>query len=146
MLLQHSMHADGYTKVDLELNAIEQFTIALRYCHNTLNMILDTGASSTVVAIDRARELDFQLETLSIAGAGVGTSAAGVFKLPTNTVHLGDVAVRDLPLYAMDLSHVNDALGERGASTVDGVVGMDLLTTLNAVLSVRDHVLYLHQV
>jgi aspartyl protease len=106
-------------------------------------LCLDTGAGRTVVGLELARELGLALEE-DARGAGM-TGAASVKNYRTSlaSLGLGPLVEENFPARAVDLAHVNEALRQRGAPRMDGVIGADLLDAREAVIEYRHLQLYL---
>lgn len=143
MRFEAQLLGDGFFAIRLTCSSIGQFLVRLKYDAHELTMILDSGASSSVVDIERARQLKVGHEHLGVKAAGVGTSAADVFQLPTREIRIGDFALAETRLLAMDLSHVNQALKERNVASVDGVLGTDVLIRHNAIVDYSEAKLFL---
>lgn len=143
MQLDDFLQTQGYDKVVLEKNSIGQLILAVRYDNYPLRFILDTGASTSILDISVAQERQLPLEPLSIFGGGVGTAQAAVFQLPTTNLELGEMTLTDRTLFAMDIAHVNQALADRQAERIDGVLGSDILNQHHAVIDCQHCCLYL---
>lgn len=143
MKLDDFLRDQGFSKVELDKNSIGQLTFTIQYGQHPLRLILDTGASSSVIDILVAKRLSLSLEPLSILGGGVGTAQATVFQLPPQDLHLEGVTLNDKALFAMDIQHVNQALAARDAEPIDGVLGSDILNQHHAIIDCQQSCLYL---
>lgn len=143
MLLETQLLDDGFSSIPLTCSSIGQYLVTLKYGGHELTVILDSGASSSVVNIERARQLNVDLEHLGVKAAGVGTTAADVFRLPMREIRIRDFVLDQTHLLAMDMSHVNQALKERNVAPVDGVLGTDVLIRNAAILDCSTATLFL---
>ncbi|GAB5402034.1 MAG: hypothetical protein Aurels2KO_02650 [Aureliella sp.] len=143
MRFEAQLLSDGFSAIRMTCSSIGQFLVRLQYDVHELTMILDSGASSSVVDIKKANRLDVDLEHLGVKAAGVGTSAAQVFRLPERKIRIGDLELAQTRLLAMDLSHVNQALDERNVAAVDGVLGTDILISHKAIVACSEATLFL---
>ncbi len=143
MLLERQLLDDGYSSIRLTCSSIGQYIVGLKYDSNELTAILDSGASSSVVDIEKARNLNLDWEQLDLKAAGVGTAAAKVFRLPDREIRIDDFVLCQTRLLAMDLSHVNQALEERNVAPVDGVLGTGVLIRHKAILDCSTATLFL---
>lgn len=132
----------GYTKIGLRRNGAGQLLADVAIGNQHVSMILDSGASATVLDKESADRLG-----LSHAEAGrCGVGAGG--RVDTSTVEsvslsLGGMAVVLGTVPVMDFSHVNDRLMAVGESRVDGVLGADILQRHAAILEYATPAVYL---
>ena len=85
------------------------------------SLLLDTGAGITIVSMDLARHLGFQLRSADYVR--LKTIAADV-KAPLrrlNSIRVGELSRKDVPVAVADLSLV-------GEGKFDGILGMDFLS------------------
>ncbi|HEX8517060.1 MAG TPA: retropepsin-like aspartic protease [Bacteroidia bacterium] len=100
------------------------------------NLIVDTGASKTVLDITRVakfvKETEFKVHDKLSSGLGTNT-----MKSQTTTIkkmNLGDLEINDYASVLLDLSHVNSSYEQIGLKPVEGVLGSDILLQYKAVI------------
>jgi hypothetical protein len=108
-----------------------------------VRVLIDTGAASTLVSLDLARELGLALAPLGRTGGGAGGANLDIFRVSGADLWLGDVVPRTQGLYAMDLSHVNVALAQKATSPVDAILGVDVFDAQAAVIDYGSSSLFL---
>ena len=145
---QQALHdfltARGYTAVALVCNAAGHFELADAQLDGVpVRLLLDTGASHTVIERATAARLAVASSPSQRRGGGVGGTDQTLTTVTASTLQLGEVSCHDVTLYAMDLSHVSAALAAHGGSAIDGAVGGDLLRPRNAVIDYAGGMLYL---
>jgi predicted aspartyl protease len=135
----------GYVRVPMSRIPTGHFTIAGMADTTQLRVILDTGASHTV--LDRRRAERFDLETTEREGraAGLGTADQAVGTGALANVRFGPVHFETMPVAVLDLSHVNQALAMLGVEPIDGIVGADVLLGGDAVIDYATQSLYLRR-
>lgn len=133
----------GFHKVPLERNTVGQLTCTIYHDDKPYIVIVDTGASSTILDISLLKVSDIRFEQAGFAGGGLGTSQAEVFQLPGNGIKIGKMIISDIQPFAMDISHVNQSLKERNANRVDGILGSDILSKFHAIIDYKSNGLYL---
>ena len=143
MQLETFLEGQGFQQIMLEKNAVGHLMLTLHYDGNPFNVILDTGASVTLLDMEVAAKLQLAMEKLDIEGGGVGTAQAEVHQLPQREVGVGGFVMQDISLFAMDISHVNQALHNRDAVKIDGVLGSDILVKYSAIIDCKHRCLYL---
>jgi hypothetical protein len=122
----------GQLQLIMEINRIEG------------RFILDTGATATT--LDSKSKTKFRITSRVFGGLVAGAGGAGMILEKVNPpyrLELGGIRIQDFELYVTNLDHVNDTFENMGISPVDGVVGADLLTTMNGIIDYRNLVLYL---
>jgi len=106
--------------------------------------ILDTGATATT--LDSKSKIKFRITSRAFGGVVAGAGGAGMTLEKVNPpyrIELGEIRIQGFDLYVTNLDHVNDTFENMGISPVDGVVGADLLTTMNGIIDYCNLVLYL---
>ena len=147
--------ARGYTAVPLLCNALGHFEVAAARLDDgvPVRLLLDTGASHTVVDRASAARLGLATQATTVRGGGVGgtdqmLTTVRLARLtllgePRGEAAAADVDAIDHVAYVMDLAHVTAALVSQGGSPIDGALGGDLLRPAQAVIDYARSTLYL---
>ena len=113
--------------------------------HNApVDILLDTGAASTVVDLSYCRDKGIPTRDTGKLGGGAGGITLAIHALDGATLCLDGHPLRNDGIYAVDLTHVNEGLVTKGASRVQGVLGADVLTYHQAVIDYATMSLFLH--
>jgi hypothetical protein len=113
--------------------------------HNApVDILLDTGAASTVVDLSYCRANGIPTRDTGRLGGGAGGITLAIHALDGATLSLDGYPLRSDGIYAVDLAHVNEGLVAKGASRVHGVLGADVLTYHRAVIDYATMSLFLH--
>src|SRR4026208_281667 len=103
--------------------------------HNApVDILLDTGAASTVVDLSYCRAKGIPTRDTGKLGGGAGGITLAIHALDGATLSLDGHPLRSDGIYAVDLTHVNEGLVTKGGSRVQGVLGADVLTYHQAVI------------
>jgi hypothetical protein len=145
MSLPEYLSTAGFRQVPLERNGVGHFEAAGTLDGHPVRLLIDTGAASTVVSLSLARELGLEVVPLGRFGGGAGGAQLEVFQLPGAELKLTGVVPKPKALFAMDLSHVNTALQLKGATPVDGVLGVDVFDRQSAVIDYGSSSLFLKE-
>ncbi len=107
--------------------------------HGTMRFIFDSGAGGTALNADLVERLKLEhLGQVEARGVG-GADVSEVYQL--DSLHIGDLSLSDLPVYAMDLSPLQAA----GTKRIDGIVGYDLLSRFAITVDYEDSNLIIHR-
>jgi hypothetical protein len=143
MSLPAFLESEGYRRVPLTRNGVGHFETGGTLAGRPVRVLVDTGASSTVVSFALAQELGLKLTSLGRKGGGAGGTQIEIFQLENNSLSLDHAHPKPNALYAMDLSHVNGALALKGASPVDVILGVDVFEKQAAVIDYGSSSLFL---
>ncbi|UCC48896.1 MAG: retropepsin-like domain-containing protein [Gemmatimonadota bacterium] len=140
--LAEHLESNGYVRVLLERTSIGQLLVQARVNGQPMTMILDTGASHTLLHREAAKRIGVEGRASSCEATGAGGSTE------TLTASLEEFGLNEIPLGpktvpVIDLGSVNAKLESAGVSPVDGVVGVDVLGEANAVVEFEHATLFL---
>jgi predicted aspartyl protease len=135
--------------LDIDLVPIEEDGVHL-FIHGRINgmkarFLIDTGASRSVVDKSRLplfyRDRDPDLNKTEKLSAGLGTNSMESNTTILPLLSLGRLVTRNYHMVVLDLSHVNESYKLMGIKKIDGVIGGDILQTLNAVIDYKNQLL-----
>ena len=104
--------------------------------------LLDTGATHTMLNISKAKKFGIKTEDLANDMVFVGASEDAIDVQMSSRpikVRIKKWKQKNLPLFLMDMSHVNELL----PFEIDGIIGTDILLAGKAVLDYDKGVMYL---
>ena len=133
----------GFQQIPLEKNAVGHLMLTMTTFDEAFKVIVDTGASTTVLDIELVRSLGISTNKLDLSGGGLGTAQADVYQLPQQPITIQGLPIGERQLVAMDIQYVNQALEGRQAEKVNGVLGSDILASHHAIIDCKDNHLYL---
>jgi hypothetical protein len=139
LLSQH-----GFRQHTLVGNQIGQLQLVGLLQNVPVDILLDTGAASTVVDLSYCRAKGIPTRDTGRLGGGAGGITLAIHALEGATLSLDGYPLRSDGIYAVDLTHVNEGLVTKGASRVHGVLGADVLTYHRAVIDYATMSLFLH--
>ncbi len=130
----------------LELRGYQSFEFDIKGNHiyvetqinsKTMNLMVDTGAQSSLLHVESAKEAGLEIGPFDQRIRGVaGEAPAAVVKVPL--IKLGDVQVTNRKLLAADLTPAGFNPKESG-----GILGADFLREMDAVISYREGRMFL---
>jgi predicted aspartyl protease len=142
--LKAHLMTSGYHRVALRRSRTGQLLVDARLGSAGLSMILDSGASATVLDLESADRLGLARVDAERCGVGAG-GQVDTFVTQAGELVLGSIAVSVGPLPVIDFGHVNQRLIAIGEPQVDGVIGADVLREHAAVLEYESPALYLRR-
>ncbi len=139
MALSTFLREAGYQQVALTQSAVGHFHTGGTLNGRPVDVLLDTGAASTVVSLAVAREHGITLNKLDLTGG----ANLEIHALVGAKLSLGKVQPRPRALLAMDLTHVNQSLALKGEAPVDVILGADVFEAQAAVIDYGSSSLFL---
>lgn len=143
MSLVEFLNQNGYVQIPLSRSGVGHFHTVGSLNDHRIEVLIDTGAASTVFSFDLARQMNLPMTKLSVLGGGAGGAQLEVYQIHEARFLIGDVTPKVRGLLTMDLSHVNQALALKGSSPVDAILGVDAMEAHKAVIDYGSSSLYL---
>lgn len=133
----------GYTSIQMQRNSIGHFEVQAQINGVSTRLIVDTGASRTVIDRNSIERLNLPITESEVMAGGVGTSEHAVAYGVIDSLGIQSLNISSFPVGVIDLSHVNQSLKAHGAGSVEGEIGGDLMNSRAAVIDYQHAVLYL---
>ena len=132
----------GYSSVKLIFLETKHYLIEANVNGSKGRFILDTGASNSCICTSLENKFKV-ISKETIEKASSATSEINNTKISeNNTIQIGKWEDK-INLITFDMSHINKVLCEKQISTVDGIIGGDLLKKSKAILDFKTNKLYL---
>ena len=141
--LYQFLRSRGYGRVRL-LTLPTNHYVVIATLNSTLGrFILDTGASTTCVSTELAKHFH-----LNPKPSEEKASSASANELDTEVAHHNELLIgswfsKRRPVVLFDMQAVNHALQKHHIETVDGIIGADILQSVNAIIDYKNDWLYL---
>lgn len=138
------------TKIPLEIIQLQpdgfHTLVKIQLLNKTFKMVVDTGASKTV--LDKTTLLESgiaesQLNLTDVLSTGLGTNAMESFFVHIPSVKIGEWQIKKFDFAVLDLSSINYAYRKMNLEPVIGVLGGDILHTYGAVINYKTATLQL---
>lgn len=103
--------------------------------HNKVFLVVDTGASQTVLDVNMAATLQLKnISTSEVVSTGVSGPVSNSIAV-ANTFQIGTTNLKKVKVVLIDLSTVNAAYATINKKPVHGILGGDVLKKTNAVIN-----------
>ncbi|MEP7264999.1 MAG: aspartyl protease family protein [Bacteroidota bacterium] len=111
----------------------------------TARLVLDTGASQTVLDMNRMMRFTTQKKFEKSDGhsSGIGSSSMESHIFISEKLEIGDFTIVKKELVLLDMIHVNNSYALINKKPVDGVLGGDILKKYKAVINYATKELHL---
>jgi predicted aspartyl protease len=141
--LPEYLAGQGFKRIALKRSLVGHFHTPGVLDGRAIDVLIDTGAASTVVSLTLVQSLGLKLIKMPTTGGGAGGANLEIYHVPDATLMIGEVKPKTQALFAMDLSHVNQALAIKGEGPVDVIMGVDVFEAQSAVIDYGSSSLYL---
>lgn len=133
----------GFRRHGLQRNSVGHLQMTGHLGGERVDILVDTGAASTVVDLEWCRAHRIPVVDTGRAGGGAGSVTLPIYALGKLPLVVDGVELRSDGLFVIDLSHVNAGLTTRGAQRVNAVLGADVLSRHQAVIDYGADTLFL---
>lgn len=141
--LKAILEKQGFIPIKLRFTKTNHFELKADINGVKGYFILDTGASSSCIGIDRVENFKLNIETSDVKAAGAGATEMETHISKKNIIKIGRWKKKKVTLVLFNLVHVNTALINHDAKPVDGIIGADILKKAEAVIDYKKKYLYL---
>ena len=133
----------GYYSVKLKKTKTNHFEIKASINGIKGRFILDTGASNSCVGLEEIVHFSLITEDSEHKAAGAGTAEIETQISKRNNLKIGGFQLKKVDLVVLDLEHINNALTKQEATSVNGIIGADILEQGKAIIDYNKKKLYL---
>jgi clan AA aspartic protease (TIGR02281 family) len=143
--LTEFLTARGYVRIALTRSLIGHFHTTGTLNDRPVEILVDTGASCTVVSMAVAESLGLAAERLDEGAAGAGGTFEQ-FKIAGASLRLGEFEPRMAGPIGLDFEQINAPLRAQGSTEVDMILGTDVFDNHSAVIDYESLSLFLKTV
>lgn len=141
--LNQFLRSRDYTRVRLLTLPTNHYVVIATLNDTAGRFILDTGASTTCVSTELATHFH-----LNPKPSEEKASSASANELDTEVAHhnklvIGSWSSKRRSVVLFDMQAVNHALQKHDIEAVDGIIGADILQSVNAIIDYKNDWLYL---
>lgn len=138
--------AHGYLRVPLTRSVVGHFHTAGTLNGRPVEVLVDTGAAGTVVAMSVVQALGLRAEYIDNRGGGAGGTGLDQFLIYGADLRLGQFVPQLTELAGIDFEHMNAALRANGSAEVDVILGVNVFDAHAAIIDYASQSLFLRTV
>jgi hypothetical protein len=128
----------GFRRFMMSRSPVGHLTLAGHLDGRPIDIVLDTGASKTLVELNYCRS-----EGISVTDTGLAGHEGNIYTLGDARMTLDGLEVRTDGIFALDMSSTNQRLVTRGVDPIRAVIGQDVLRYHQAVIDYGTLTLFL---
>jgi len=130
----------GFRRFVMSRTPVGHLKLAGQLDDRPLDIVLDTGASKTLVELSYCRA-----EGIAVSDTGLPGQGGNVFTLGDARFTLDGLPLRTDGIFALDMSSTNQRLITKGVDPIRAVIGQDVLRYHQAVIDYATLALFLKE-
>lgn len=123
--LEKELIKTGFIKASIEKETTGHIILSVKINKKKARFVVDTGASNSVIDENQKERLNINAAISDIVATGAGRT-----DIP--------IAIAKNVKLEINLDHVNLAIIDYNGQRVDGIIGSDILTEINAIIDYND--------
>mgnify|MGYP001387578136 FL=1 len=133
----------GYARVRLLTLPTNHYVVIATLNGTEGRFILDTGASTTCVSTELATHFHLNPKPSEEKASSASSNELDTELAHNNELLIGPWSSKRRSVVLFDMQAVNNALQKHHIETVDGIIGADILQSVNAIIDYKNDWLYL---
>ena len=133
----------GYGRVRLLTLPTNHYVVIATLNGTEGRFILDTGASTTCVSTELATHFHLNPKPSEEKASSASSNELDTELAHNNELLIGPWSSKRRSVVLFDMQAVNNALQKHHIETVDGIIGADILQSVNAIIDYKNDWLYL---
>jgi len=112
-----------------KLNNGKVLTLSVEINNEKSNFLLDTGASTSVIDLKKLNKFTSvePLKSFNISSINKNVNA---YQIKINKIKIGESILENINIHVTDLINLNNTLSTNYLSTIDGILGNDIIFEL----------------
>ncbi|MCH2655159.1 MAG: retroviral-like aspartic protease family protein [Flavobacteriales bacterium] len=141
--LYQFLRSRGYGRVRLLTLPTNHYVVIATLNGTEGRFILDTGASTTCVSTELATHFHLNPKPSEEKASSASSNELDTEVAHNNELLIGPWSSKRRSVVLFDMQAVNNALQKHHIETVDGIIGADILQSVNAIIDYKNDWLYL---
>jgi len=138
--LEALLTGHGFRRFLMSRTEVGHLKLVGRLDDRPIDLVLDTGASKTIVELTYCRS-----EGIAVTDTGQPGHGGNVYTLGDVRLSLEGLPVRTDGIFAVDMSSTNQSLAMKGFDPIRAVIGQDVLRHHQAVIDYATLALFLKE-
>ena len=141
--LNQFLRSRDYTRVRLLTLPTNHYVVIATLNGTAGRFILDTGASTTCVSTELATHFHLNPKPSEEKASSASANEVDTEVAHHNKLVIGSWSSKRRSVVLFDMQAVNHALQKHDIEAVDGIIGADILQSVNAIIDYKNDWLYL---
>ena len=141
--LYQFLQSRGYGRVRLLTLPTNHYVVIATLNGTEGRFIIDTGASTTCVSTELATHFHLNPKPSEEKASSASSNELDTELAHNNELLIGPWSSKRRSVVLFDMQAVNNALQKHHIETVDGIIGADILQSVNAIIDYKNDWLYL---
>lgn len=141
--LYQFLRSRGYTRVRLLTLPTNHYVVIATLNGTAGRFILDTGASTTCVSTELATHFHLNPKPSEEKASSASANELDTEVAHNNELMIGSWSSKRRSVVLFDMQAVNHSLQKHDIEAVDGIIGADVLQSVNAIIDYKNDWLYL---
>ncbi|MEC8211449.1 MAG: retropepsin-like aspartic protease [Bacteroidota bacterium] len=141
--LYQFLRSRGYGRVRLLTLPTNHYVVIATLNGTEGRFILDTGASTTCVSTELATHFHLNPKPSEEKASSASSNELDTELAHNNELLIGPWSSKRRSVVLFDMQAVNNALQKQHIEKVDGIIGADILQSVNAIIDYKNDWLYL---
>ena len=106
-------------------------------------VIIDTGASNSCVDSNSVEIFKIKIENYNEQASSATEKIKNMYISKENSINLVGFSIENLKLFVFDMNHINKTIQENESIKIHGIIGNDIMSKHEAVISFSKKKIYL---
>ena len=106
-------------------------------------LIIDTGASNSCIDSNKIEAFKIEIENYDEQASSATEKIKKMYISEENSIDIAGFSIENLKLFVFDMGHINETLKENEPIKVHGIIGNDIMSKHEAIISFSEKKIYL---
>ena len=106
-------------------------------------VIIDTGASNSCIDSNSVEKFSVQIENYEDQASSATEKIKKMYISKENSIDIVGFSIENLKLFVFDMNHINETLKENESIKIHGIIGNDIMSKHEAIISFSEKKIYL---
>jgi len=106
-------------------------------------LIIDTGASNSCIDSNSVEKFKIKIENYYEPASSATQKIKKMYISKENSIDIAGFSIENLKLFVFDMDHINETLMENESIKIHGIIGNDIMSKHEAIVSFSEKKIYL---